>query len=153
MTKPIARFQGTKWALLCNFTPAPLMWEGIGYPTSEHAYNAGKKTDKMDRYRIATTPTPLDAKRVSRIGPMRQGWNETVRYEVMADVLRAKFAYHPDRFWLLLGTGDAELIEGNDWHDQHWGNCLCERPECAEPGQNRLGRLLMELRDELWRQT
>lgn len=45
----------------------------------------------------------------------------------------------------LLATGDAELIEGNTWCDNIWGNCTCSK--CAKtPGENRLGKLLMEIR-------
>jgi hypothetical protein len=42
----------------------------------------------------------------------------------------------------LIGTGAAMLIEGNTWGDTYWGVCNGE-------GYNHLGRLLMDLRDEL----
>jgi predicted NAD-dependent protein-ADP-ribosyltransferase YbiA (DUF1768 family) len=42
----------------------------------------------------------------------------------------------------LLETGDAELIEGNDWGDTFWG-------VCGGKGNNFLGKLLMEVRKEL----
>ena len=41
---------------------------------------------------------------------------------------------------LLLATGDAELIEGNNWGDTYWGKCNGQ-------GLNRLGILLMQIRD------
>jgi predicted NAD-dependent protein-ADP-ribosyltransferase YbiA (DUF1768 family) len=81
---------------------------------------------------------------------LRPGWDETVRFEVMASVLRAKFTCRRERVAALLSTGNAELIEGNRWHDQTWGDCRCGRPACATPGANHLGRLLMELRTDLW---
>jgi len=42
----------------------------------------------------------------------------------------------------LLATGNATLIEGNTWGDTYWG-------VCKGKGQNKLGKLLMELRSEL----
>ena len=44
-------------------------------------------------------------------------------------------------------TGDAELIEGNTWHDNYWGVCSCSK--CNGRGKNRLGKLLMKVREEL----
>jgi predicted NAD-dependent protein-ADP-ribosyltransferase YbiA (DUF1768 family) len=49
---------------------------------------------------------------------------------------------------MLIATGDAALVEGNWWCDNTWGNCSC--PKCENiPGQNRLGTLLMQVRQEL----
>lgn len=48
----------------------------------------------------------------------------------------------------LLATGDALLIEGNTCHDNYWGDCKCEK--CKDiKGENRLGQLLMQVREEL----
>ena len=39
----------------------------------------------------------------------------------------------------LLKTGKEELVEGNTWHDNYWGNCTCEK--CKNiAGQNKLGK-------------
>lgn len=155
MTAPseIREFKG-RWAFLSNFHPAVLTWEGITYPTSEHAFNAGKTLDLDARRDIARAPTPREAKRRgrSRSLVLRAGWDERVRYEVMAEVLHAKFSARQERLDALLSTGDALLVEGNRWHDQHWGNCLCARPACAAPGENRLGKMLMAMRDAFRRQ-
>lgn len=144
----IDEFRG-RWAFLSNFHRAPLTWEGIDYPTSEHAFNAGKTLDPAARLSIAVASTPREAKRLGRMVQLRPGWDETVRFEVMAAVLRAKFCCHPGRVDALLTTGDAVLVEGNTWHDQTWGDCRCGRAACTGPGENHLGRLLMELRAEL----
>ena len=42
----------------------------------------------------------------------------------------------------LLDTGDAILIEGNDWGDRYWG-------VCDGVGQNKLGLILMGLRKKM----
>lgn len=143
----ITRFAG-RWAFLSNFHPAPLVWEQIEYPTSEHAFNAGKSLRMDERLWIAAAPTPGEAKRRGRSVHLRPCWDERVRYQVMAEVLRAKFA-DPQLAAQLLATGDATLVEGVTWHDQCWADCLCGRPQCARPGENHLGRLLMDLRAEL----
>lgn len=150
MTSPseIREFKG-RWAFLSNFHPAVLVWEGIQYPTSEHAFNAGKTLDLDVRRDIADAPTPREAKRRgrSRSLVLRPGWDERVRYEVMAAVLNAKFRAHPGRIEALLSTGDAELIESNTWCDTVWGRCTCAGHRGV--GENHLGRLLMGLRARL----
>jgi len=147
----IDRFVG-RWGFLSNFHFSRIAYEGIVYPSGEHAYNAGKTLDRCQRRRIALAPTPKQAKRLGRRLELRPGWENIARYDVMWDVLWAKFAHHPGRAAALLTTGDALLIEGNNWHDNQWGCCYCPREKCAEPGKNHLGRMLMDLRDELRRQ-
>lgn len=149
--KMINSFYG-RWAFLSNFYPSPLTWEGITYPTAEHAYNAGKTTNRARRWALAEAADPTKARKLGRNLELRPGWEE-VRYEVMREVLRAKFTRNPQRVAALLSTGDAVLIEGQSvgdrWHDQHWGDCYCGRPKCAPPGANHLGWMLMGLRAEL----
>lgn len=144
----IDRFDGT-WRFLSNFYPWPLRWEGIEYPTAEHAYQAGKTDDLATRLVIAGTATPKGAKLRGRRVTLRDGWEDRVRTEVMIGVLHAKFTPYRQRVRALLDTRPAVLIEGNHWHDQTWGNCTCGRPACRPHGENRLGILLMMLRDEL----
>lgn len=145
MPDTIERFAGA-WAFLSNFYPVLVVWERVVYPSSEHAFNAGKTLDPAQRRWIADAGTPQIAKRRGRTVALRDGWDDTLRYEVMAQVLKSKFAWTRTRE-LLLSTGDAELVEGNTWHDTHWGVCVCAVHRGA--GRNHLGRLLMELRTEL----
>jgi ribA/ribD-fused uncharacterized protein len=140
-------FRG-RWSFLSNFHPSPLVWDGGRYPTAEHAFNAGKTLEPERRRLIAQAASPREAKKRGRSVPLRPGWDERVRYEVMAAVLQAKFTGAAP-VAALLSTGDALLVEGNRWHDQHWGDCRCGRTACRGAGENHLGRLLMELRAEL----
>jgi ribA/ribD-fused uncharacterized protein len=144
-TAIISDFHG-EWGFLSNFHPSGMTWEGIRYATAEHAFNAGKTLDPEQRLRIARVLTPGQAKKMGRSVQLRPGWENPVRYDVMWSVLWAKFTCHPGRIEALLSTGDAYLVEGNTWHDQHWGNCLCGRPACSRPGDNHLGQMLMHLR-------
>ena len=59
----------------------------------------------------------------------------------MYKCLRSKFSA-PELREKLLDTGDAELIEGNWWNDTTWG-------VCNGVGENRLGKLLMQIRAEI----
>jgi predicted NAD-dependent protein-ADP-ribosyltransferase YbiA (DUF1768 family) len=66
----------------------------------------------------------------------------------MLHLLRAKFISIPEHAEKLLATGNATLIEGNHWHDQYWGDCTCAKHRDV-PGMNILGKLLMQVREEL----
>ena len=65
----------------------------------------------------------------------------------MEDYLTCKFAI-PELREKLLATKDAELIEGNWWHDNFWGNCLCSKCKDIQ-GKNMLGKLLMKEREQI----
>lgn len=65
----------------------------------------------------------------------------------MYSVLKAKFEQNPFLKQKLLDTNDDILIEYNTWCDNIFGDCTC--PKCVHiQGQNYLGKLLMQLREE-----
>lgn len=125
---------------LSNFSPSRIKLADIWYPTVEHAYQASKTTLTKERRWIAKCPTPGDAKQSGQHVTIRPDW-EDIKVRTMGQLLRAKF-HNPLRASLLLATGDAVLIEENNWGDKFWG---CEMGE----GLNVLGTLLMEIREEL----
>lgn len=134
-----------EFAFLSNFYESPCEFEGMVYPTVEHAFQAAKTLDQLERIEIAAARTPGQAKRMGRRVQLREDW-EAVKTDVMRKCLQSKFK-NPFLKDLLLATGDATLIEGTTWHDRCWGVCYC--PTCKGVGENRLGKLLMELREEL----
>ena len=141
----IKEFTG-KYEFLSNFWHSPFTYEGIVYPTNEHFFQAMKTLDWNERNWIASAETPGVAKRRGRTCPLRSDW-EKVKDEVMLTGLRIKFSNPALRTQLIM-TGDEELVEGNWWHDNTWGSCSCER--CVGIyGQNRLGKLLMQVRNEI----
>jgi ribA/ribD-fused uncharacterized protein len=74
---------------------------------------------------------------------IREDWDQ-VKDGIMLDLLKIKFS-NPELQRKLKETGNAELIEGNYWHDNYWGQCYC--PKCHNKrGQNKLGKMLMEIR-------
>ena len=143
--KPITQFTD-EYDFLSNFYSAPIEWGWYTYPTSEHAFQAAKATIPEDAKYVRDAPTPGEAKKRGRKIEMRANW-DNIRVTVMADILRAKFAQHPDLKARLLATGDAQLVEGTYWHDQFWGICNCSKH--GGKGENQLGKALMRLRQEL----
>lgn len=129
-----------EFRFLSNFWPAPIVVQGIQFPTVEHAYQAFKSTDRADWERIAKLPTPKAAKAASYKLTLRPGW-DTYRVFVMYKLLRLKFAI-PELRKALLITGDAYLEETNTWGDRFWG-------VCDGSGDNQLGILLMKVRSEI----
>ena len=114
-------------------------------PTMEHYFQAMKADSMYDYIAIATAKTPGQAKRAGRRAVLRHDW-EDVKEQVMEDGLRLKFA-DPELKQKLIATHPHELVEGTTWHDNEWGNCSCDR--CRNiPGKNKLGKILMKLRDE-----
>ncbi len=146
------RFQGA-WAALSNFGGGSVWYEGLMYPRSENAYQAAKTLVPEVR-RIFADPTvsPRDAKYLGRNLRCRPDWEmveangRLVKVNVMAAVIRDKFIRNVDDRRLLISTVGCELVEGNNHGDKFWGVVFADGK--AE-GENWLGRLLMELRDEL----
>lgn len=142
----IEDFQGDYY-FLSNFAPAPVELDGVRYPTVEHAYQAAKTLDPEERENIRQASTPALAKKLGRKVTKRPAWPD-LKVDLMRELVRQKFAGQPDLKKRLLATDQAELVEGNTWHDNFWGDCRCAR--CASsPGQNWLGRILMDVRRQL----
>lgn len=140
----VAGFHG-QHRFLSNFWPSKIDFEGIVYPTVEHAYQAAKTTDNELRKVIAAVSTASEAKSRGRMLALRYDWDD-VKVVIMKTLLRKKF-YDSGLKLMLLGTGTTELVETNYWHDNFWGSCVCRA--CNDTGENWLGKLLMDTRTEL----
>jgi hypothetical protein len=137
------------YRFLSNFwIGEPVVYHQL-YLSAEHMYQALKTADPHESAWIASAPTPGEAKRRGATAQLRPGWEGELRFEVMRKTIGAKFLRDWHLQKALLATGTALLIEGNTWHDQTWGNCTCGRDACAAEGENWLGRLLMEMREDL----
>lgn len=135
----IDSFRG-KYRFLSNFYPSVVVLDGVEYVTIEHAFQAAKTDDQADRLIIGTAYGPAAAKRAGRMVQLRPDW-EDVKVSVMLSLLRQKF--DDDRLCRkLLATRDDHLVEGNTWGDTYWG-------VCDGHGSNMLGKLLMQVRQEL----
>jgi ribA/ribD-fused uncharacterized protein len=126
---------------LSNFYPCNVIYEGLTYPSSEHAYQAAKSTDPDDRIYVKKAPDPSESKKRGRKIDLRPHWNK-IKPLIMEDIVTVKFAQNPELRKKLLATGDQKLEEGNDWGDTYWGTVDGE-------GSNMLGFILMRVRENL----
>lgn len=141
----IDKFDGD-FAFLSNFYDAPVAYDGITYKNTEAAFQAQKTTSIPKRLEFANF-TASQSKKEGRKLALRQDWEE-VKGQVMYEICLAKFTQNEDLKKKLLSTDGRHLIEGNHWHDNTWGNCTCEKCVSIQ-GQNRLGIILMEIRERL----
>lgn len=91
---------------------------------------------------IRTAPTPAEAKRLGRATPdYDEGRWSAIKEAVMMRTVRAKFTQHKQLQKILLDTGKKLVVEDTP-DDPYWG-------VVKGKGKNRMGHLLMELREEL----
>jgi predicted NAD-dependent protein-ADP-ribosyltransferase YbiA (DUF1768 family) len=152
---------------------------GFACATSEHLYHAlkydfdGAPEANIDLVKlIVSASTPYKAKVIAnayRGGPSRYAWQRTlssqarvlidagatprpdidvdsVRIDMMRRCLRAKFKRNSQCRKLLLSTYPSDLVEASPY-DTFWG--VGRRGD----GQNHLGTLLMDLREQLRRDS
>lgn len=125
---------------LSNFYSSTVSYDGKLYPTVEHAYQAAKTMDKNAREIIRKAKDPGEAKKLGQGVSVRHDWNE-VKLDIMRHLIKDKFS-NPFLTHRLLATGDAELVLNNKWNDKFWG-------VCRGVGENWLGKILMDVREEL----
>lgn len=113
-------------------------WSHNG-PAVEYEYQAAKAKYYDDYIKIMSAESAGEAKKLSKTIIIREDW-DSIKLVVMEMLLRKKFASEPLKS-KLISTGNAFIIEGNDWGDTYWG-------VCGGKGDNHLGRLLMKIRDE-----
>ena len=126
-----------------NFSPHSIRLDGKVWPTSEHYFQAQKFRDKTHQEEIRRVKSPMEAARMgrSRKRPLRKDW-ESIKDQVMRTAVLAKFTQHDDVRALLLSTGNAKLVE-HTTNDSYWGD------GGDGSGKNMLGRILMEVREQL----
>jgi len=126
-----------------NFSPHPIKVKGKTWPTSEHYFQAQKFAGTEYEEEIRRAKSPMMAARLgrSRKEPLRKDW-ESAKETIMREVLHSKFTQHPALRSLLLSTGDETIVEHTE-NDNYWGD------GGDGSGRNRLGILLMELREKL----
>ncbi len=134
----ITWFEDPPYEFLSNFYAVTVRLDGVEHRSVEHAYQAAKTLDLLEREHVRSAPTPAVAKERGRQVTIRPGWDE-LKVAVMRDLLAQKFS-DPVLRKRLAATAPLDLIEGNTWGDRFWGVYEGE-------GENWLGRLLMEIRD------
>ena len=133
----IERFDGNH-SFLSNFYEAPLVYKGLRYLNSESAYQGQKDPSRAEEF---VDLEAMKSKRLGRKVTIRDDW-DSVKLDIMYEIVLAKFTQNPELLDKLKATGDAILIEGNYWHDTFWG-------VCEGKGKNYLGKIIMKIRAEL----
>ncbi|HZS07364.1 MAG TPA: NADAR family protein [Blastocatellia bacterium] len=126
-----------------NFSPHAIRLGGLLWPTSEHYFQAQKFLDEAHREAIRAQKSPMIAARMGRDRKkkLRRDW-EAAKDDIMLKAVRAKFNQHASIRKILLSTGDARLVE-HTANDRYWGD------GGDGSGRNRLGEILMKVREEL----
>lgn len=145
--RTVINFYGTsdEYGCLSNFSRHSIRLQAKTWPTSEHYFQAQKfaGTPHEEEVRKAKSPTIAARLGRSRELPLRPDW-EAAKDAVMRAAVLAKFTQHEDIRAILIGTGDALLVEHTE-NDSYWGD------GGDGSGKNMLGQILMSVRDELRR--
>jgi ribA/ribD-fused uncharacterized protein len=138
------------YGVFSNLFKCQLVFQGVSYPTAEHAYQAGKAIKPAVRDWILAAPSPALAAMAAHglyVWDVVPNWAQ-IKFDRMRGVLHAKFTQNSDLADLLISTGKSRLVEAgtvNNAVNRLWG-------EVDGKGENMLGVMLMELREELIRQ-
>lgn len=128
---------------MSNFFQSKFTIEDVTYPTVEHYFQSMKFEGTEFESYIANLKTPKETAQEGkrRDLPLRKDW-ESIKEDVMYRGIKEKFIQNSTLRSQLLNTGNNELIE-NSPYDYYWGIGK------NGTGKNRLGILLMKLREEL----
>ncbi|GJH22674.1 NADAR family protein [Caballeronia novacaledonica] len=135
------------YGVFSNLYKRAIIFEDVEYPTSEHAYQAGKARKDNVRAWLMAAPSPSLLAMAAHglyVWDVHPDWSKT-KFDRMKRVLHAKFSQHLDLQEILLSTGDARLVEAatvDNAVNRLWG-------EVKGVGKNMLGTLLMEVREEI----
>lgn len=130
--------------VLSNFSAFQVYFDGESYQTSEHAYHCQKFPTRVDIWKCIKRATSAhEAFKIAEreAASVRKDWID-VRVGIMKEILLAKVRQHEYVRRKLLSTGNRELIE-DSWRDGFWG----WGPN--KDGRNTLGKLWMEIRNEI----
>lgn len=142
MNEPVF-FYEKDFYMFSNFSSFTVEWRGNLWMTAEHAYQAAKFEDLSIVKAILEARSAHDAKRIAHAnkGVMSSSFAEK-KIEIMKSILQAKATQHLYVREVLLSTESREIIEDSP-KDSFWG----WGPN--KDGQNRLGKLWMEVREEV----
>ena len=143
--------------MLSNFYPCTIKFNGRRYESAEHAYQAekaitAKAFDKLND--ILSAPTAARAKEIGRGIPDTPLWRR-IKVDRMRDILNAKYRQNKKLGDYLCSLRGTNFIEANE-ADSFWGAGASLHSVDLRTGRwngrNELGRLLVELRDDLLRE-
>jgi ribA/ribD-fused uncharacterized protein len=152
-----ARHGGVGTGCLSQWWPAPVIVDGISYPTAEHWMMAQKARLFGDEEHLAAVLAATSPGAAKAAGRKVRGFEEArwakARYGIVVDGNLAKFSQHAELRQFLRATGRKVLVEASPL-DRIWGIGLAAtNPDAHRPsawrGANLLGFALMDVRDRL----
>jgi len=145
-----------KYKIFSNEAEYPIQVNDVRYPTVEHYYQSQKAREFGDteiEEKIMKTPS---GKAIKALGNkiknfVKEVWDDKCE-EIMMRGVRAKFVQHPELQKELIETGKKQIGLA-DARDSFWGIGTSENTDKSmDPskwkGQNKLGKILMALRDD-----
>lgn len=150
--KSVLTFSGEhRW--LSNFWVSPIRFYALGelweFSTAEQVFQMAKlqfaelSLEELQELfeQVKELETPGQAKRFGRRIPRLDvpAW-DAARDKTMRYVVAAKFTQSKELRQKFMDLEGYYLEEGNHWGDRYWG--------VDGTGENRLGKILMELRDD-----
>ena len=141
-----------------NFYETTFTLDGVDYKSAEHAFQAVKaKTfgDEVHFSKILKAKSAQSAKSFGKkvVGFKDDVWTPEKKEDIMKQVVRAKFTQNLDLRKKLVDSGD-KILANADSRDKFWGvgtsaNTAIAKDPAKWKGENKLGKMLMELRTEL----
>jgi len=144
--KEVKGFFG-EYKFLSNFWPAKVFLDNVEYSSVELAYQSAKwKPEHREYFQTCTELESIKYNEENKPHDActKEEWSER-KLTIMTDLVTQKFnpLLNPENTKLLLDTNEKHLEEMNWWNDLYWGT------NKDGEGENHLGKLLMEVRDEL----
>ena len=135
----ILNFRGGN-EFLSNFfiSKSQITINGFTFNNAESAFQSFKCSDRQYEFQNLS---PKQSKSLGRKVKLRDDW-ELIKDEIMYNILCCKFKNNHSLKQALLDTKDVYLVEGNNWGDTYWGIC-------KNIGYNKLGEILMKIREEI----
>ena len=131
------------------YTAHAITIDGVLYPTVEHAYQCVRYTDEKIREEIRSQQSPVKAWETSakyKQFQITEFKDPNYKLKVMKELMRAKALQHEDVRQALLDSENLQVVKhittgppgDGFWDDGEDGK-----------GLNHMGRMWMEIRDEL----
>ena len=127
-----------EYAFLSMFFDKQIVFNDLTYKNAEAAYQA-QKTDNEAMRKKFTRLLPTEAIRRAEKLPLRDDW-DSIKDEVLYQINKTKFSDAALR-QKLIETRQEELINAINYTD--------ERGVFNGKGENKLGKVLMKIREEL----
>jgi hypothetical protein len=141
-----------------NFYETNFTLDGVEYKSAEHAFQAIKaKTfgDDVNFGKILKAKSAQSAKSFGKkvVGFKEDVWTPEKKEDIMKQIVRAKFTQNLELRKKLLDSGD-KILANADARDKFWGVGTSATTAIAKDpskwkGENKLGKMLVELRTEL----